>query len=137
MNRPGFVVPAGSGRPLPAAGGRLLASATDTGGAFSLLVSHAPTGDHVPRHVHHETDEAFVVLSGRYRITCGEQTWDAGPHDFVHLPRAVPHAYRVVDGPAAMLVLAVPGGLEAFFDDLAAGASPDELTHRHGVTFLD
>jgi len=34
------------------------------------------------------------------------------------------------------LILAVPGGIEAFFDDLAAGVQLDDLTHRHGVRFL-
>jgi len=34
------------------------------------------------------------------------------------------------------LILAVPGGLEGFFDDLAAGADIDDLTHRHGMRFL-
>ena len=136
MNRLGFVVAAGTGRPVRAAGGELLASASDTGGAFSLLVSRVPQGDHVPLHVHDETDEAFFILEGRYRITCGGQLWHAQTHDFVFLPRAVPHAYEVAEGPASKLILAAPGGIEDFFEDLGAGASPDELTHRHGVRFL-
>lgn len=135
-NGMGFVVSAETGRALPAAGGHLLASGADTGGAFSLLVSQVPSGDQVPLHVHEEVDEAFFILSGRYRVTCGEQTWHAKSHDFVYLPRKVPHAYEVTEGPAAKLILSTPGGIEAFFDDLEAGASPDELTHRHGVTFL-
>lgn len=63
MTRSGFVVSAGGGRPVTGAGGSLLASAADTGDAFSLLLSHAPTGDHVPRHVHDAVDEAFYILS--------------------------------------------------------------------------
>lgn len=136
MERHGFAVPAGSGRVLPAAGGRLLASASDTHGAYSLLLSHAPTGDQVPLHVHKEVDEAFFVLAGRYRITCGDDTWQAKAHDFVYLPRNVPHAYEVTEGPAAKLILAAPGGIERLFEDLDAGVSPDELTHRHGVRFI-
>jgi quercetin dioxygenase-like cupin family protein len=78
----------------------------------------------VPLHVHEE-DEAFFILSGRYRITCGEQTWHAQTHDFGFLPRAVPHAYDVVEGPASQLILAAPGGgIEGFFEDLAAGGIP-------------
>ena len=68
MTRSGFIVSAGGGEPVPGAGGSLLASAADTGGAFSLLLSRAPTGDYVPRHVHDTVDEAFYVLDGQYRI---------------------------------------------------------------------
>jgi mannose-6-phosphate isomerase-like protein (cupin superfamily) len=136
MNRLGFVVAAGTGTQVPGVGGELLASQSDTGGAFSLLVSHAPTGDQVPLHVHEEVDEAFFILNGQYRITCGEQTWHAGTHDFVFLPRGLPQAYEVVHGLASKLILVAPGGIESFFKDLAAGASPVALTHRHGVRFL-
>lgn len=136
MEGNGFIVPTGSGRALPAAGGRLLASASDTDGAYSLLLSHAPTGDHVPLHVHEDVDEAFFVLAGRYRITCGDRTWQARTHDFVYLPRNIPHAYEVTEGPASKLILAAPGGIEGLFEDLDAGVAPDELTHRHGVRFI-
>jgi quercetin dioxygenase-like cupin family protein len=133
----GFVVHAGGGKPVPGAGGFLLASSVDTGGAFSLLLSRSPAGDHVPRHVHHAVDEAFFVLSGQYRIECGDQTWTAAVDDFVFLPRGVAHSYDVVSGPARKLIIAVPGGIENFFDDLADGVDPTTLTHRHGVQFLD
>ncbi|MGH3549896.1 MAG: cupin domain-containing protein [Pseudonocardiaceae bacterium] len=100
MIRSGFVVTAGNGRPVPSAGGSLLASAAATGGAFSLLVSDVPAGDHVPLHVHDAVDEAFYILDGRYHIHCGEQEWFAAANDFVSLPRDVPHSYHVVSGPA-------------------------------------
>ncbi len=137
MPSQGFVVAAGGGRALPGAGGRLLAGVSDTAGAFSLILSHAPQGDRVPLHVHDVVDESFYVLDGRYRIQCGGQALTAGPSDFVYLPRGVPHSYQVVDGPAAKLILAVPGGIEAFFDDVAADVDLDELMHRHRVRFLD
>jgi len=133
----GFVVPADGGEPVPGAAGLLLASATDTGGAFSLLLSRAPAGDHVPRHVHDTVDEAFYILDGQYRIHCDDQTWTAAVGDFVFLPHGVPHSYDVVHGPARKLIIAVPGGIENFFDDLTNGVDPATLTHRHGVRFLD
>jgi len=133
----GFVVPADGGEPVPGAGGSLLASAANTGGAFSLLLSRAPAGDHVPRHVHDTVDEAFYILDGQYRIHCDDQTWTAAVGDFVFLPHSVPHSYDVVHGPACKLISAVPGGIEDFFDDLGNGVDPATLTHRHGVRFLD
>jgi len=137
MTSSGFVVPAGGGRPVPGVGGSMLASAADTGGAFSLLLSTAPTGDHVPRHVHDTVDEAFYILDGQYRIHCGERAWSAAVGAFVFLPRGVPHSYDVVHGPARKLIIAVPGGIEDFFDDLVNGVDPATVTHRHGVRFLD
>lgn len=136
VQRRGFVINPATGHSLPAAGGAVLASAADTGGLFSLIYSRAPTGDQVPRHVHHGMDEAFFVLDGEYAIECGQDTLRAGPNSFVFLPRGTPHAYAVVSPGAVKLILAVPGGIEGFFEDMAAGVSPDELTHRHGITFL-
>ncbi len=137
MTNSGFAVTAGDGRPVLGAGGSLLASAAQTGGTFSLLLSIAPTGDHVPRHVHDTVDESFYILDGQYSIHCGKQTWTAAAGDFVFLPRGVTHSYDVVHGPARKLIIAVPGGIEDFFDDLVNGVDPATLTHRHGVRFLD
>lgn len=133
----GFVVTVGNGRPVPGAGGSLLASAAETGGAFSLLLSNAAAGDHVPLHVHDTVDEAFYLLGGQYRVRCGEQTWSAAAGDFVFLPRGIPHSYDVVDGPARKLIFAVPGGIENFFEDLLDGVDLATISHRHGVRFLD
>ena len=95
MTSSGFIVPADGGEPVPGAAGSLLASAADTGGAFSLLLSRAPAGDHVPRHVHDTVDEAFYILDGQYRIHCDDQTWTAAVGDFIFLPHGVLHSYDV------------------------------------------
>ncbi len=137
MGAHGFVVPSGTGRALPAAGGELLAGAAQTQGAFSLITSHAPLGDRVPRHVHTDADESFYVLTGRYQVECGDDMFTAGAGDFVHLPCGLAHSYVVTEGPASMVILGVPGGLEHFFDDLAAGTDVGELSRRHQVTFLE
>jgi hypothetical protein len=53
----------------------------------------------------------------------------------VYLPQGIP--YEVIAGPAVKLILAMPGGIEDFFDGLAADLSFETLTHRHGVRFLE
>ena len=116
----------------------MLAAAAATGGAFSLLLSHAPAGDGAPLHVHRDESESFFVLAATYRVCCGDEVFEAGVHDFVYLPAGVPHSWQVVgDGEGRKLILAVPGGIEDFFDDLATGVGLEELTHRHGVQFLE
>lgn len=135
--RRGYVVHAGEGEPAPGAGGSVLAGTSDTEGAFSLLLSRAPAGDMAPLHVHDGESESFFVLAGKYRIQCGGEEFEAGEHDFVFLPRGVPHAWQVVgDVPGTKLILTAPGGIETFFDDLSTGASMEELAHRHGIRFL-
>lgn len=69
---------------------------------------------------------------------CGtDRRRKAGLQDFVYLPRGVPHAWTVTGTWAATkLILAVPGGIESFFDDLGAGVTMDNPRHRHGVRFL-
>jgi quercetin dioxygenase-like cupin family protein len=133
----GFVVHAGAGVALPGAGGSVLAGAAQTDGAFSLLLSQAPAGDGAPLHVHDQESESFFVLAGQYRIQCGDEVFEAAERDFVYLPRGIPHAWQVVSANAGTkLILTVPGGIEDFFDELADGASLEDLTHHHGVRFL-
>ena len=128
----------GAGTSLPGAGGSVVAGAGDTDGAFSLLLSHAPAGDCAPLHVHDQESESFLVLAGQYRVQCGDRAFEAGVHDFVYLPRGVPHAWQVLgDTPGSKLILAVPGGIEHFFHDLIANISAEELSHRHGVRFVN
>lgn len=136
QTRRGFVVQPGEGAPLPAAGGHLIAGASDTGGLLSLIHSSAPPADHVPPHVHEEVDECFFVLHGEYRVACGEEAFQAPAGAFVYLPRGIPHSVTAGPEGGTQLIMALPGGLEAFFADLAADTPPSDLATRHGLRFL-
>jgi len=49
----------------------------------------------------------------------GENTFRAGPGSFVHLPKAMQHAYENMGtGPARFLTLMVPAGLEKFSEEV-------------------
>jgi quercetin dioxygenase-like cupin family protein len=91
------------------------ATAETTGGHLCLIETNAPAGHGPPLHVHHDEHEAFYVLAGTLEVQCGDERYRAGAGAFVFLPRGIPHTFRVVGGPARMLTLATPGGLEAFF----------------------
>ncbi|MQA88222.1 MAG: cupin domain-containing protein [Streptosporangiales bacterium] len=133
----GFHTSASTARILSAAGGPLLAGASDTGGRFTLIQTTIPPGDSTPLHCHTSMDESFYVFSGSFRVTCGEDVFHASPGDFVHLPRGIPHKYVAEPGGGQMLILATPGGLEGFFDDWESGMVPEELAHKYNIEFLD
>jgi mannose-6-phosphate isomerase-like protein (cupin superfamily) len=117
-----------------------------TGGAFTLLEWAAPPGFGPPRHVHHGEDEAFYLLDGGMSVECGERRWDAGPGDFVFLPRGVAHTFLVTSGPLRGLQLTSPAGFEGLLDEIGRPAQhpglpepsiPDiprlvEAVRRHG-----
>lgn len=82
-------------------------------------------------------DESFYVLYGSYTVTCGDQVFDAFEGDLVHLPKGIPHKYAAGPDGGQKLILATPGGLEDFFDDLDGGMEPGELARKHHIEFLD
>jgi quercetin dioxygenase-like cupin family protein len=91
------------------------AAGNDTNGSFTLIECVAPPGFAPPPHIHRDEDEAFYLLEGEMRITCGDETWSIGPGGFAFLPRGVPHGFNVgASGPAKMLQLTLPAQFERF-----------------------
>lgn len=91
------------------------AGGAQTRDAVTVIEADLPDTTQVPPHVHHREDEAFYVLAGELSITCGEQTWKAGPGAFALLPREIPHSFSVLGGePARMLQLSWPAQFERF-----------------------
>lgn len=133
----GFQRSKSTARPLPAAGGWLLAGAADTGGQFTLIQTVVPAGDNVPLHRHATMDESFSVLAGAVHVTCGDDRFDVSSGGFVFMPRG--RAHRYVAGPdgAELLILTTPGGFEGFFDDWEAGASLEECAQLHDFELLE
>lgn len=77
-----------------------------------------------PLHIHHGEDEILQILDGSVRIVCGATDTIVGPGSFAYLPRGVPHTFWVSEaGPARMLAVFTPGGIEAMFVD---GATPTD-----------
>ena len=116
-----------------------LATADQTGGAYSLFVGASPPGGGVPPHYHTREAEAFYILEGAFDMQIGGEATTLSAGAFVHLPAGVPHAYRNAraDGPSRALILTVPGGFEAFFAEMSA-LPPDldraaAVAERHGV----
>lgn len=101
---------------------------------FDMLM---PVGYAPPLHSHREEDEAFFLLEGEIALVCGEQRDRLMPGGFVHLPKGVPHSFRVEgDRPARLLVVSLPSGLLSFFAAIGQTATERVLppVDPHDIT---
>src|SRR4028118_1896626 len=92
------------------------ATTEQTGGRYTLvevLVPEFPMEESL-LHVHHFEDEGFYVLEGELTFYVGDETIKASPGSFLFGPKDVPHRYTVESGPAKLLFILSPAGLEEF-----------------------
>jgi quercetin dioxygenase-like cupin family protein len=82
-------------------------------------------GREPPVHTHDGEDEIFYVLQGEMTFTCGDERFDAGPRDFVFLPRDAPHGYAIrSDGLVQVLVITVSTAGDGFGARIEATGTP-------------
>ena len=105
----------------------VVATAEQTGGAFSLMEELLPRGAEPPPHVHRREDEAFFVLEGALTVRVGDQVFPAEAGSFVFCPRDVPHLLTVESEQVRMLTLVTPGGVESLFVELGEPAGARTL----------
>jgi mannose-6-phosphate isomerase-like protein (cupin superfamily) len=100
------------------------ATGEQTGGRYSLveiLVPEFPKEEGL-LHVHHFEDEGFYVLEGEMTFYIGDQTKKARPGSFLFGPKDVPHAFTVESGPARLLFLLSPAGMEGLIREMGEPA---------------
>ena len=125
----------------------VLASASDTNGLLGAVEVAGPRGAVPPLHVHHHEDEAFYVVEGDYSVYIGDEVIKASRGTWAWGPRDVPHGYQVHSERGRHLSLVMPGGREAFFEEVAAIAKPSDeprnqltrltaIAARYGVELL-
>lgn len=124
----------------------ILASATDTSDAFSLLqTQNEPPEFGPPMHIHHDAAEAFFVLEGSYLMYLEAQQTECPPGTFVYIPRGVAHTFKVMHrGPGRKLNLFTPAAMQGFFEELATAeaagtVSPEDLgaiSSRHHMEVI-
>ena len=73
-------------------------------------------------HVHHQEDEGFYILEGEMTFYVGEQTIKAHPGSYLFGPKDVPHAFTVDSGPAKLLFVFSPAGLEGLIREMGEPA---------------
>lgn len=89
------------------------AGSKETEPGVAIMEFSTEKGREPPIHVHDGEDEVFYVLCGELSFICGDERFEAGPRDFVFLPRNVPHGYTISsEGLVQVLIITVssPGG---------------------------
>jgi quercetin dioxygenase-like cupin family protein len=124
-----FVVPPGEGANVPGPMGGPLewkARGATTAGRLTAVENVIGPGLGPPLHRHPDEDEAYYVLRGALRYRFGDEVVPAPEGSFVFIPRGTPHCFQNVGrGPATLLVLFTPAGMEPFFDGAAElGSGP-------------
>jgi quercetin dioxygenase-like cupin family protein len=89
----------------------VLATAEDTGGAFTLMEQLMAKGPQAPRHLHEWMREGFYLLEGRARFVVDGKTIDAGPGDYVTVPKQTWHEFEALTD-LRFLNWYTPGGFE-------------------------
>lgn len=136
----------GSGRKLNNLGVTHLLTSAQTGGAYYLCEATFGPESGSPLHIHHHEIEVIYVLEGTIDIRLDKDQLHVPAGGVVHLPKKVPHAlYNPLKTPLEIMVHAIPGGLENYFDDVDAAIQNgmlDAETHtristKYGLEWLE
>jgi quercetin dioxygenase-like cupin family protein len=141
-----IVVPTGSGRVLKFVGITHKLTNQQTGSDYYLFESEFDPESGNRLHVHSYEDEIVYVIQGTIQIRLGDGKLEASEGGIAHLPKWIPHAlYNPLKAPLRILALAIPGGMEQFFDKLESAmqdGSMDDAKHReisrkYGIEWLE
>jgi len=97
-------------------------------------------------HVHQNEDEVVYVIEGAIEVRINDQKLSTVTGGIAHLPKQIPHAlYNPMKTTSKYLAMAIPGGIENFFDELEAAQEAgilDKEAHRkislkHGIEWLE
>lgn len=102
---------------------------------LSVIEIEADAGYVAAAHTHQREDEVFYVLAGVLTVRAGDHRRELATGDRAYLPAGVVHGYRVDAGPARVLNVCRPGGLDGFFREVARGGALNEVAARYGVSY--
>ena len=139
-------VPPHSGKALEFPGVTHKLTSDQTGGAYCLFESVVGPESGNRLHVHRREDEVAYVLEGALEIRLADQTVVVEAGGIAHLPKNIPHAIRnPLKTPSRSLFMAIPAGLDQWFDALDAarrdGTLDDALYRKlsldYGIEWLE
>lgn len=98
----------------------ILMTGEQTAGRYALIDMLIPAGGGPPPH-RHDFEELFHVLQGEIEVTLRGVTTTAIAGETVNVPANAPHAFHNRGGgPARLLCLVSPAGLEKYFAQFGA-----------------
>ena len=121
-------------------------TSAQTGGAYYLCEAVFGPESGSPLHIHHNESEVIYVLEGAIDIRLDNDKLHVPVGGTVHLPKKIPHElYNPLKTPLKIMVHAIPGGLEGYFDEVDVAlqnGSLDEETHtkisaKYGLEWLE
>jgi quercetin dioxygenase-like cupin family protein len=141
-----ILIPPDSGKVLNFLGVTHKLTAQHTGSAHYLFGFDFEPESGNGLHVHSYEDEVVYVLEGAIQIRLGDGNLQAVAGGVAHLPKRIPHAlYNPLKAPSRYLAIAVPEGMENFFDELSAAQEAgtlDDAMHKkisrmYGIEWLE
>ena len=136
----------GSGRELTNLGVTHKLTSDQTGGAYYLCEAVFGPESGSPFHIHHREAEVIYILEGALEIRLADKQFLVQAGGVVHLPQEIPHAlYNPLKTDLRIMVHAIPGGLEGYFDEMEnvlQGGSLDRETFfnisgKYGLEWLE
>src|SRR5687768_15055466 len=95
-------------------------SSEQTGDAYTILELTLQPGQGAPPHVHRREDEVFLVIEGTCEVGSPGATSLAQVGTVAVFPRGIEHLFRNPgDAPCRVMITAIPGGLDRYFEVLA------------------
>lgn len=143
--KPVSVLP-GTGRKLQFLGVTHKLTSDQTGGAFYICEAVFGPESGSTLHIHHYEDEVIYVLQGAIEIRLDNEKLHAPAGGIVHLPKKIPHALQnQLKTPLRIVVHAIPGGLEHYFDEVDAALQTGsfnaevhtEISKKYGLEWLE
>ncbi len=109
-------------------------AAAENAGGMSITEHLLPGGFAPPYHVHHDEDETFYILDGAFRMKLDGATSMAKPGDAVHLPRGIPHGFKVVSPEGGRCLIISKGRFEAMLRSASVVAASASLPEQREPT---
>ncbi|MGH9438901.1 MAG: cupin domain-containing protein, partial [Terriglobia bacterium] len=108
-------------------------------GVFRLGIASCPPGQGPALHVHYNTHETFLALTGRWEIQWGdkgEERTTLEPFDLVAVPPAVTRRFVNVSNNEAHLMVIIQGKPEEFDDVDRVPETADLIAKKYGPEML-